>query len=148
MYQEFYRHADIGRLLGVASFSESGLATLNLTRRAGEKDFTERDRFIFNVLRPHYEQARRNAELNSSRSPAIERPLADYGLTPRELEIAIWLRGGKSNAEISAIVGTRPRTVEKHVERILAKLGVESRTAAALLIASGIKTTHRLVADL
>jgi DNA-binding NarL/FixJ family response regulator len=32
-------------------------------------------------------------------------------------------------------VGTRPRTVDKHLERIFSKLGVENRTAAALLVA-------------
>ncbi|MBI4591064.1 MAG: hypothetical protein HY725_19735 [Candidatus Rokubacteria bacterium] len=36
-----------------------------------------------------------------------------------------------ANDEIGAILGTSPRTVQKHLERIYQKLGVETRTAAA-----------------
>jgi len=60
------------------------------------------------------------------------RRLRDGGLTPREAEVLGWLAQGKTNAEIGTILGARPRTVGKHVERILAKLGVETRTAAAV----------------
>ncbi len=42
-----------------------------------------------------------------------------------------WLARGKSNAEIAALLGTRPRTVGKQLEQVYRKLGVESRTAAA-----------------
>jgi DNA-binding NarL/FixJ family response regulator len=42
-----------------------------------------------------------------------------------------WLAEGKSNAEIAKILGVAPGTVKLHVEHILAKLGVENRTAAA-----------------
>lgn len=60
--------------------------------------------------------------------PAALEPL---GLTRREAEVLAWVAEGKSNAEIGMILGTRPRTVAKHLERIYPKLGVESRTAAA-----------------
>jgi DNA-binding CsgD family transcriptional regulator len=42
---------------------------------------------------------------------------------------------GKSNAEIGTILDISPRTVAKHLERIFQKLGVETRTAAALRVA-------------
>ena len=42
-----------------------------------------------------------------------------------------WVAEGKTNGEIGIIVGARPRTVAKHLERIFRKLGVETRTAAA-----------------
>jgi DNA-binding CsgD family transcriptional regulator len=51
-------------------------------------------------------------------------------LTPRECEVLFWLARGKSNAEIATILGIRPATVGKHLERIYPKLGVENRTAA------------------
>ncbi len=54
------------------------------------------------------------------------------GLTAREAEVASWLLQGKSNPEIAVITGLSARTVEKHLERIYAKLGVESRLAATL----------------
>lgn len=51
-------------------------------------------------------------------------------LTTRENQILDWIVEGKRNAEIALILGTSARTVEKHVEHILAKLNVETRTAA------------------
>jgi DNA-binding CsgD family transcriptional regulator len=52
-------------------------------------------------------------------------------LTPREREVLEWVAAGKTNRDIAAILGARPRTIEKHLERIYEKLGVETRTAAA-----------------
>jgi DNA-binding CsgD family transcriptional regulator len=65
---------------------------------------------------------------------AISRRLERFGLTPREREVLRWLAEGKSNAEISLILGLTTGTVKLHVERILTKLGVENRTAAALIV--------------
>ena len=53
-------------------------------------------------------------------------------LTPREREVLAWVAAGKTNREIGAILEASPRTVQKHLERIFVKLGVENRTAAAL----------------
>jgi DNA-binding NarL/FixJ family response regulator len=62
--------------------------------------------------------------------------LADAALTPRETEVLSWLAKGKTNRDIGEILGTSPRTVNKHLEHIFEKLGVETRAAAAAL-ASG-----------
>jgi DNA-binding CsgD family transcriptional regulator len=51
-------------------------------------------------------------------------------LTTREHEVLRWLAAGKTNAEIAQILGTSARTVQKHLEHIFVKLGVETRTAA------------------
>jgi DNA-binding CsgD family transcriptional regulator len=59
--------------------------------------------------------------------------LGSLGLRPRPTEVLYWLAKGKTNAEIGIILGARPRTIEKHVEGILAKLGVENRMTAALV---------------
>lgn len=61
---------------------------------------------------------------------------SDFGLTPREREVLLWISEGKSNPEIGLILGISARTVEKHVERLLAKLNVESRKAAMLKVLS------------
>jgi DNA-binding CsgD family transcriptional regulator len=53
------------------------------------------------------------------------------GLTRRESEVLAWVGRGKTNHEISIILGISPRTVQKHLEHIFEKLGVETRTAAA-----------------
>jgi DNA-binding CsgD family transcriptional regulator len=54
-------------------------------------------------------------------------------LTAREAEVLVWLTAGKSNRDISDILGISPRTVNKHFEQIFAKLGVENRAAAAVI---------------
>lgn len=54
----------------------------------------------------------------------------ELGLTAREAETLAWLSKGKSNQDISQILGISTRTVDKHMERIFTKLGVENRSAA------------------
>ncbi len=62
--------------------------------------------------------------------------LEQYGLTPRETEVLSWVAKGKTNRDIGEILGMSPRTVNKHLEHIYVKLGVETRSAAAALVAS------------
>lgn len=63
-----------------------------------------------------------------------EERLADaFGLTLREAEVLLWITHGKSNKEIAEILNMSPRTVNKHLEQIFNKLGVENRTAAATI---------------
>jgi DNA-binding CsgD family transcriptional regulator len=54
------------------------------------------------------------------------------GITKREAEVLHWIVQGKRDSEISVILGASVRTIHKHVQRLLEKLGVETRTAAAL----------------
>ena len=56
-----------------------------------------------------------------------------FGITAKEAEVLYWLAQGKINRDIAEIVGSSPATVKKHLERIFAKLGVETRTAAAAM---------------
>lgn len=55
------------------------------------------------------------------------------GLTAREAEVLLWLGRGKSNRDIADILVMSPRTANKHLEGIYAKLGVENRASAAAL---------------
>lgn len=59
--------------------------------------------------------------------------LRDIALTPRETEVLSWLAKGKTNRDIADILGMSPRTVNKHLEHIFEKLGVETRSAATAL---------------
>ncbi|MES2562196.1 MAG: response regulator transcription factor [Pseudomonadota bacterium] len=59
-----------------------------------------------------------------------------FGLTPRELDVLAWVSSGKTDRDIADILGMRPRTVNKHLEHIYVKLGVETRTAAAAMAQS------------
>lgn len=61
----------------------------------------------------------------------LERLRDRYGLTQREAEVLLWISYGKPNRVISEILGISPRTVNKHLEQVFEKLGVETRAAAA-----------------
>ena len=65
---------------------------------------------------------------------------SELGLTTREGEVLSWLSKGKTNRDIAQILGLSPRTVDKHLEQIYSKLGVENRTAAAAI---AVNATHR-----
>jgi DNA-binding response OmpR family regulator/DNA-binding CsgD family transcriptional regulator len=54
-------------------------------------------------------------------------------LTSREAEVLVWIAAGKSNRDISEILRISPRTVNKHLEQVFAKLGVENRATAAAM---------------
>jgi DNA-binding response OmpR family regulator/DNA-binding CsgD family transcriptional regulator len=56
-------------------------------------------------------------------------------LTQREAEVLLWIARGKSNRDVAEILTLSPRTVNKHLEQIFNKLGVENRTSAAALAA-------------
>ena len=55
-----------------------------------------------------------------------------YLVTTREAEVLLWVAQGKSNRDIAEILGLSPRTVNKHLEQIYPKLGVENRASAAI----------------
>ena len=63
----------------------------------------------------------------------IEAMALSFKLTPKEAEVLYWVVKGKINRDIGDIVGSSPMTVKKHLEHVFAKLGVETRTAAAAM---------------
>jgi len=54
-------------------------------------------------------------------------------ITKRESEVLYWVSYGKTSWEISQILEMSPRTVNKHLEQIYKKLGVDNRTSAAAI---------------
>lgn len=54
-------------------------------------------------------------------------------ITKRESEVLYWVSYGKTAWEISQILTMSPRTVNKHLEQIYKKLGVDNRTSAAAI---------------
>lgn len=59
---------------------------------------------------------------------------SNFGLTFKETEVLMWVSRGKTNRDIGQILGCSPRTVNKHMEHIFDKLGVETRSAAVALV--------------
>jgi DNA-binding CsgD family transcriptional regulator/CheY-like chemotaxis protein len=60
----------------------------------------------------------------------LDRLQQTLGLTGREAEILMWVAYGKTNREVGEILGSSPRTVNKHLEHIFEKLSVTTRAAA------------------
>jgi DNA-binding NarL/FixJ family response regulator len=85
--------------------------------------------------------------LQTTRATTAPRALSAYGLTGRETEVLHLLAEGRSNAEIGRELELSPRTVEKHVEHILQKLGVKSRAAATRLVTEAPRRRPKKAAD-
>jgi len=56
-----------------------------------------------------------------------------FGLTAREAEVLLWLSHGKTNRDIADILSVSARTVNKHLEQVFHKMGVDNRTSAAVM---------------
>ena len=77
-----------------------------------------------------------------SEEAVVEAMGLSFKLTPREAEVLYWVVKGKINRDIGDILGASPATVKKHLERVYAKLGVETRTAAAGMAMSRVRQLH------
>lgn len=67
-----------------------------------------------------------------------------FGLTQRESEVLLWIGRGKSNKDIGDILGLSPRTVNKHLEQVYTKLGVENRASAAIKAIQSLQAPFEL----
>jgi DNA-binding CsgD family transcriptional regulator len=98
------------------------MRTVQLTLWRGPgPDFSERDRALLAILRPHLHQAYLDAERH--RHPAPQ-------LTPRQRELLHQVAAGHTNAQIARRLGVSEGTVRIHLQNIYSRLQVSSRTAA------------------
>lgn len=112
-----------------------------LSRR--ERDFSDGERELLELARPHLIQAYNNARRYSRllrarvehplRSDAGQAELLGRGLTRREAQIVRLVASGCSDREVAAMLDISHRTVQKHLQRAYAKLGVHDRAQAAAL---------------
>jgi DNA-binding CsgD family transcriptional regulator len=86
-------------------------------------DFSERDRALMVLLRPHLHQAYLDVERRRNPVPR---------LTPRQTELLRLVAAGHTNAQIARRLGLSEGTVRTHLDNIYERLGVSSRTAAVL----------------
>jgi DNA-binding NarL/FixJ family response regulator len=93
---------------------------LTLLRGPGP-DFSERDRAVLTLLRPHLNQAYLDVERRRQPVPR---------LTPRQNDLLRLLAAGRTNTQIARHLGISEGTVRTHLENIYERLGVSSRTAA------------------
>ena len=61
---------------------------------------------------------------------------SQYSLTFRKAEVLSWIVRGKSNHDIAVLLELSHRTIDKHLQSVFAKMGVENRTAAAAMVAN------------
>ena len=99
-------------------------ATLRLFLfRGSGSDFSEADRALLTLLRPHLHQAYLDAERR-------RQPSAD--LTSRQRQLLDLAAAGYTNAQIARRLSIAEGTVRKHLENIYRRLDVTSRTAAVI----------------
>lgn len=148
IYREYFRPAGYEHLVDLGLPAPPGHhRSFVVFRATGERDFSERDCTVLEVLRPHllaYEAAvglrRRLREALAERTddPSEAAPRSAFGvpvgLTAREREIVMLVARGKTNAEIAALLWIAPSTVKKHLENVYVKLGVGRRAAAVQLL--------------
>jgi DNA-binding CsgD family transcriptional regulator len=101
-------------------------------KRTG-KGFSDRDRERAELLRGHLSFLCEHAARNRGQGAIADSTHASP-LTRRESEVMRWVARGKIDADIAALLAISPRTVQKHLEHIYVKLGVETRTAAVMRV--------------
>jgi DNA-binding CsgD family transcriptional regulator len=125
MYSDLYRPKGLEHELmltlpsGGARGSGPGPSLRLFLFRGPGRDFSEADRALLALIRPHLHQAHLDAQRH--REPR---------LTPRHWELLHLLAAGQTNAQIARRLGISEGTVRKHLENIYGRLQVSSRTAA------------------
>ncbi len=92
-----------------------------LAREGNDRPYSERDRLLLTLLRPHLIRLRDHVEAQRRTVPA---------LTPRQLQLLRRVADGHTNRQIARDLGLSEGTVRKHLEHIYARLEVGSRTEA------------------
>lgn len=134
LYNDYYRTVRLAHVMAVPVHVDRRFLVSFVLNRAGG-DFDDGDLALAEILRPHLATLYRLGAALEGRDgarDAAESEAALARLTPREREVLDWVAAGKTNRDIAAILGASPRTVEKHLERVYEKLGVETRTAAVM----------------
>lgn len=138
LYNEFLRQLGTEAQLSNSLVTQIGGYVIGLALNRDRTGFDERDRRLFDQLRPHLIAAHRNAlalsgALGSSEPAHAGRLRSSLErLTDRQRDVLRLVASGHTNSEIAGELGIKPATAKKHLEQILERLHLPSRTAAAL----------------
>jgi len=134
LYGEYYQLIGIRYAVAVPLYIDGTRIVsfvLNRSRRDFDDDECAELDFLRGPLAALYRQVTEIARLRREATSALAEMNA-VRLTPREAEIMQWVAAGKTDGQIAAIVDASTRTVQKHLQHVYTKLGVESRTAAVM----------------
>ena len=125
--REFHRlelYQDVARPLGIEDMirlwlDPNGVDEARLEFDRGRRTFTERDRSVLDLIRPHLEQLRRRAR---RRRVAATLSSKAARLTMREREVLALVADGRTNAEVARLLWISPQTVRTHLANVFEKL--------------------------
>lgn len=119
-------------LLRGALARRAGLAEAGLPRGEGADETLPAgaQKFSISYLEPASPNEHLFSIARSFEGMEAERLQQELGMTPREADVLLWTARGKSNKDMSEILNISARTVNKHLDHIFTKLGVENRAAA------------------
>ncbi len=106
------------------------LGLANMFRKKENHDFTERDLFILEYIKPHLTQ--RVCQLHpqvKSNENIKNKMMRDFNLTEREYQIVTEICNGYSNKEIGDNLFVSENTIKKHILNIYKKMNVTNRPA-------------------
>lgn len=134
LYREFYASIGVEYQISFA-LPSAGEAILAIALSRCERDFTDDERELLTLARPHLTQIYRNAIIHSAVIARAGRPpdqsaLQALGLTPAQANVLRLIATGHSAADISNDLGISERTVHKHLQRVHKTIGVSSSAAA------------------
>lgn len=122
MYVDFLGPLGVEREIMVCLPAGPGRSLRLILARGTGRDFSERDRALLTLLRPH---------MYSAFLAAVERRREPVQLTERQQEVMRLVAGGYTNGQIARRLHVSTATVAKHLENVFTRLGVTNRTAAA-----------------
>jgi DNA-binding CsgD family transcriptional regulator len=130
LYSEYYRRIGIDHVVALPILVDDDvLVSFVLNRK--RRDFADRECELLDRVGPVLSRMYRSLR-SAPRIASSDAGRALRALTPREREVHRWVVAGKTDRDIASILDCSHRTVQKHLQRIYEKLGVETRTAAAM----------------
>ena len=129
LFNDYYRAIRIDHVMAVPIHIDRHVLVSFVVNRS-KRGFSDRDRERVEVIRPHLGHLYRLSGRTARSDDALSEAAAP--LMARERDVLDWLAAGKTDKDIAAILAISPRTVQKHLQRIYEKLGVETRTAAVM----------------
>jgi DNA-binding CsgD family transcriptional regulator len=133
--REVFLPGNARRIMSVVIQHQDYTLAIASHRVTGRKAFSDEQRDLLQAFRQHIARCYRQAHDRTLAylSPVDRLCIAFPELTKRQVEVAAWVASGKSNKEISTILGVGIDTVKAHMKALHAKIGVDSRATIAIV---------------